>query len=289
MRRLLLALAFVFAAVPAFAQESALAGFELRLQQLEAQIRQLTGQVEQQQFQIRTLQQQLEKSRQDLELRVGDIETRGGAAPVAPIASQPSPIIPLPAPSTAVNPGVVPPTQIIPSQTVPGAQRPAAVAPPPVGAPPAVTPGTAPATSPTVGVLGQTQPTPKPVTAEASYEQAYTQLTNGDPAGAEVSFKQFIAAHANDPRAPNAAYWLGETYYVRQQWQQAAVAFGDSYKKYPTGPKGADSLLKLGLSLGQLKQNSDACTALSQLDRQYPTASANVKRAATQERSRLKC
>ncbi len=226
MRALLLALTFTFAIASANAQETPLAAYELRLQQLEAQIRQLTGQIEQQQFQLRTLQQQLEKNRQDLELRVGDIETRGGAAPAgaAPVAAPPPP----------ANSGGIPPTQIIPSQAVPGAQRPAAAAPPPVGAPPAVAPGTA----PTMGVLGQTQPSPKLQNPEASYEQAYAMLTSGDAAGAETAFKQFLAAHPTDARAPNAAYWLGETYYTRQQWQQAAVTFGDSYKKYPTGPKG---------------------------------------------------
>jgi tol-pal system protein YbgF len=288
MRALLLVLLASCAATSVAAQETPLAAYELRLQQLEAQMRQLTGQVEQQQFQIRTLQQQLEKNRQDLELRLSDLEGGHGNAAGAPASAAAAPAV-VPPPASAGSLGA--PTQIIPAQPVPGSAAGAArPAPPPVGAPPAaVTPGTAPSNAPTVGVLGQTQPTPKPPSAEASYEQAYALLQGGDAAGAEAAFKQFLAAHPSDARAPNAAYWLGETYYARQQWQAAAVAFGDSYKKFHAGPKGADSLLKLGLSLGQLKQTADACTALAQLDRQYPTASANVKRAAVQERARLKC
>ena len=35
-----------------------------------------------------------------------------------------------------------------------------------------------------------------------------------------------------DPRAANAAYWLGETYYVSKDYQNAAAVFARNYKTY---------------------------------------------------------
>src|SRR3546814_19535879 len=51
-------------------------------------------------------------------------------------------------------------------------------------------------------------------------------------------------------------YWLGETYYVRQRYQDAAVAFLEGYQKYPKSPKAADNLLKLGMALGPVGQKA---------------------------------
>ena len=33
-----------------------------------------------------------------------------------------------------------------------------------------------------------------------------------------------------DPLAGNAVYWLGETYYARRQFADAAVTFADGYQ-----------------------------------------------------------
>ena len=64
------------------------------------------------------------------------------------------------------------------------------------------------------------------------------------------------------PLAGNAQYWLGETYYVRKDYENAATAFALGYQKYPKSAKAADDLLKLGMSLGNLGKKPDACTRL---------------------------
>ena len=71
----------------------------------------------------------------------------------------------------------------------------------------------------------------------------------------------FIQQFPNDQLAGNAQYWLGETYYVRKRYNDAATAFAFGYQKYPKSGKGADDLLKLGMSLGSLGQKQDACSA----------------------------
>ena len=89
--------------------------------------------------------------------------------------------------------------------------------------------------------------------------------------------------------AGNAQYWLGETYFTRNRFMEAATAFAEGYKRYPKGAKAPDSLLKLGMSLGRANQKQNACVALAQLDRDFPQAGAAIKERAGTEKKRLGC
>src|SRR3546814_13851839 len=84
-------------------------------------------------------------------------------------------------------------------------------------------------------------------------------------------------------------YWLGETYYVRQRYQDAAVAFLEGYQKYPKSPKAADNLLKLGMALGQVGQKAEACTTFEKLQQEFPAVATNIRRRLIQETQKLQC
>jgi tol-pal system protein YbgF len=129
---------------------------------------------------------------------------------------------------------------------------------------------------------------------EAQYEFAYAQLLQaqreqGDFTRAENALKAFIAANPTHRLAGNAQYWLGETYYVRRDYQNAAVAFAEGFQKYPNSEKAPDNLLKLGMTMGQLNQKPKACGTLGELEKRYPQASASIKQATQRERQRLGC
>ena len=126
-------------------------------------------------------------------------------------------------------------------------------------------------------------------TPEKQYERAFELLRQSDYDKAEKAFTDFLAKNKGHQLAGNAQYWLGETYYVRNKFQDAAVAFAEGVQKYPKNNKAADNLLKLGMSLQQLNQKKDACTAFNQLISKFPEASASVKRRADTERRRLNC
>src|SRR3546814_791628 len=111
-----------------------------------------------------------------------------------------------------------------------------------------------------------------PGSPQEQYNYAYKLLVQSDYADAEGAFREFLGAHPQDPLAGNAQYWLGETFYVRQQYEQASAAFLTGYQNYPKGAKASDSLLKLGMSLAALKQNPEACAALGQMSKQFPAA-----------------
>ncbi len=125
--------------------------------------------------------------------------------------------------------------------------------------------------------------------AADDYEAAFSQLKNGNYAAAQSGFNQFIKAYPEHPLGPNAIYWMGETYYAQKKYDQSARIFAESFKKYPKGPKAADSLLKLGLSLGGGGKTQDACVTLKQVKKQFPTGEGSVLRRTEQELKRLGC
>jgi len=147
----------------------------------------------------------------------------------------------------------------------------------------------------TVGVLGQTQgsqPAAPAQTAETpaeAYRDAFNLLKKADYPAAEAAFQNFLKQYGDTDYAGNAQYWLGETYYVRGQFEKAAVAFADGYKTYRKGPKAPDSLLKLGFSMRKLNQNDKACAALDQFLKEFAGAPKVQTDMAQKARSEMKC
>lgn len=126
--------------------------------------------------------------------------------------------------------------------------------------------------------------------AREQYENAIGLLQNGNWASAQEAFESFLKEYPNDAQAANAAYWLGETFYVRQDWANAAAAFAKNYRAYgPEAPKAADNLLKLGMSLGKLGDKQRACQAFGELQRRHVTASAAIRQAVARERAAYNC
>ncbi len=259
---------------------AAAAQFEIRLQQLEQQVRSLTGMVEEMTFHVQRLESQFERSQSDMEMRLQMGESgpasenlpSGGNAVVASPTTTASSEAPVRSSSVVIQNNALASSSAQPVVTAAAPPLPLNLAqPPPANASPN-----------TAVVLPQGAP------AE-DYNNAYALLQQADYPGAERAFGAFLASHPNDPLAGNAQYWLAETFYVRENYHQAAVHFAEGYKKYPEGPKAAANLLKLGMSLGRLGKNSEACASLDELDRRFPDAPGNVQQYARTERQRLGC
>ncbi len=137
------------------------------------------------------------------------------------------------------------------------------------------------------GLSGVTLPAGTP---REQYNYAFGLLRQADYAGAEQALLAFIQQNPGDPLVANAKYWLGETYYVRGDYQAASQAFAQSYQEHSTGSKAPDSLLKLGLSLSLMGQTGQACQVLQELDaRLGDSAKANIVERARRERANLGC
>lgn len=126
-------------------------------------------------------------------------------------------------------------------------------------------------------------------TPQVQYDFAIDLLKRGDFPKARDSFKQFLQQHPKDALAGNAQYWLGETYYVQQQYKDAADSFLKGYTTYSKSPKAPDSLLKLGMTLAALKQKDAACATFGQLKEQFPSASPAIVARNKQERQKVGC
>ncbi len=60
-----------------------------------------------------------------------------------------------------------------------------------------------------------------------------------DYALADQAFHVFLQNHADDRLVPDATYWLGESQFQRQSYNDAATTFLDVYNKYPEEREGA--------------------------------------------------
>lgn len=121
------------------------------------------------------------------------------------------------------------------------------------------------------------------------YDEAFQALREQNYPKAEKGFGEFMKLYPKDQLAGNAKYWLGETYYVRGDYTRAARAFAEGYQTYPKSSKGADNLLKLGLSLSQLNKKQEACVTFMQLDKDYKNAASVIKQRAAAEKQKLNC
>ncbi len=128
-----------------------------------------------------------------------------------------------------------------------------------------------------------------PADAASLYNQGYGDLLRRDYDSAEIAFRRLIEGHPNDKLAGDAQYWLGESYYVRGQYKNAADAFLKGYKSYGASPKAPDSLLKLGMSLAALGQKEAACSSFAELGTKFPSAPSHVREEAASERRKAGC
>lgn len=297
---------------PAVAPEGFAGQVDQRFSLLEGQAREQTGRVEELQFKLRQIESKLDKLIQDVEFRFQQLE-RGPAAqgqgsqPQSPAASPPSapaaastavPTAPsAPAPTT----GAAPSGQrlvLVPSGTSAQALQQQMSA-PAAGSVPA-TPGAAPAQAAPVPAA-QAPAAQAAATArlpagppEAQYEHAYGLLVQAqrglaDFGPAEQALKAFVEQNPTHRLAGNAQYWYGETLFARQDWQGAALAFGEGLKRYPNAERAAHNMLGFGRSLARLNRKQDACGAFAELVKRHPNASKDVKDATQRERQRNGC
>lgn len=288
----------------------------VRLNRLEGQVRQMSGQIEQLQFENRQLKEQLRKFQEDVEFR---FQERGGATrSQAPSQAQPT-TTQTPAPARpgrrgdAFDPGEAPNAPGAPRQlgtTTPSAPLPANGAGAASGgiaaileddagsggpldlnqmrgggarsAPGAGAPGGTPSGGPSVAATGGGD-------ARSDYDAAYAYILQKQYERAEMAFRQFLQSHPRDRLAPDATFWLGESYLQRNRHREAAEQFLKVSTEYARSSKGPDAMLRLGISLSALGAHDQACATLAELERKFPQASPTVRQGVEREQKRARC
>ncbi len=254
----------------------AAARLDSRITQLEQDLRAVTGRVESLSHQVRQLNDKLERLSSDLEMRFEQLRAQAGG-PAAGIAAG----------GGAAGAGGGP-RMLGRSEDETARLSGQQASPPPPGSPsPAAAAPPVPAPTPSDARPPQTG-SPQGSSKE-QYAAAFALMQKANYAAAGAAFADFLSRYPDDALADNARYWLGESYYARGDYAQAAETFFDAYDRNKAGPKAPDTLLKLGMALGNLNKKKEACATFRELSRAFPNAAAATKDKAAQESRRIGC
>jgi len=233
------------------ANPALLADLTVRIERLTSELGRVTGQLEELRHENRQLKERLSRFENDVSLRLERLE-RGGLA----AAGEGSDAVRTPGLADPVLPGAS------------GNESGAADA------------------DTDSGESAVTLPEGSP---QEQYDFAMSLLRRERMEQAEQAFSAFLDRHAEHALAANAQYWLGETFYRRQQFPLAARAFLNAYQDYPDSRKAPDSVLKLGMTLAALEETDEACAAFDTLESEFPEAEDRILRQMASERRRLGC
>ena len=127
------------------------------------------------------------------------------------------------------------------------------------------------------------------ISPEKQYEFALSFIKVGDYETAELALREFVDNNSEHKLAGNAQYWYGETFRVRQLYQDAATAYLNGYQKYPKSSKAPVNLLKLGVMLVQIGEKEQGCSMILGVKDQYPKANQSVIQKAEYEKKKFNC
>jgi tol-pal system protein YbgF len=89
-------------------------------------------------------------------------------------------------------------------------------------------------------------------------------------------FDNFIDSFPTHPRAAEARFDIGQSYFAQQQWDQARDAFQRVISDYPQSPQVPDAYFKLGQSYEHLNQLDLARKAYETVVATYPPTTSAV-------------
>jgi tol-pal system protein YbgF len=240
----------------------------LKLSDLEEQFKILTNNFEEINFKLDKLSSRITKVQVDNQMRFQDLERSGLNQGTSTVSSG---IIKLPGSGEAQDLGGVSDSDIASLEQVQKTQSVESVG--------TVVTETAQRTE---KILPETSP-------EEQYKFAISFLKVGDYETAEFALREFVDVNSNHDLAGNAQFWYGETFRIRQLYQDAATAYLDGYQKYPKSKKAPRNLLELGVMMVQLGEKTQGCKMILGIKKQYPTASQSVIQRAEYNRKKFGC
>jgi tol-pal system protein YbgF len=123
-----------------------------------------------------------------------------------------------------------------------------------------------------------------------AYRAARAKVTAGDYAGASAAFQDYITRNPSAKNLSEAYYWMGESDYAREDYQDATPAYARALKGWPKSPWAGDATVKLARALAETSRAPEACAALTEFDHRYgANASPTTKARADAVRHRAQC
>ncbi len=125
--------------------------------------------------------------------------------------------------------------------------------------------------------------------AEAQYRAGFQAVLEGDYDFAQMQFAQFIALFPDDPQAPDATNWLGESLLQLGRYDEAAQVLFAGFQKYQDTVRAPDLLLRLGVALAGAGERETACRTYVEVMRRYPDMGEAFNNRVGEEVARAQC
>ncbi len=107
-----------------------------------------------------------------------------------------------------------------------------------------------------------------------NYQAAFELLKEQRYEPAAMAFGQFLVTYPDSQLADNAQYWLAESHYVTQKFDDALTEFEVVIKEFPRSRKVPDALLKVGYCNYELRRWGSARDSLRRVQAEYPETTA---------------
>lgn len=121
------------------------------------------------------------------------------------------------------------------------------------------------------------EPKTPSTTAGNLYKDAYETFQKGDLDGGRRKFEAFLKTYPNMELSDNAQFWIGETYFLKKDYEKAILEYEKVIVKYPEGDKVSSALLKQGLAFLELGDKTNARNLLKRVADRFPqTEQANI-------------
>lgn len=107
-----------------------------------------------------------------------------------------------------------------------------------------------------------------------NYQAAFELLKEQRYDDAAMGFQQFLVSFPDSQLADNAQYWLAESYYVTDKFEEALTEFQVVINQHPESRKVPDALLKMGYCNYELERWNDARASLTRVQSEYSDTTA---------------
>lgn len=114
-------------------------------------------------------------------------------------------------------------------------------------------------------------------------------LNQGDFSGSQSAFTQYLELNPNAPDLGDVQFFLGETYYAKGGFADAADAYIASMRAAPSGTYAPEAMIRLAGTARALGNTPMACQTLASFPAQYPNASPDIREKARVESTRSGC
>ena len=107
-------------------------------------------------------------------------------------------------------------------------------------------------------------------TAQKLYDDAQIDFKGKHYEEAKQKFEKFTTDFPRHTLAPNAYFWIGETYYAAKKYEDAILAYENFLKKYPSHDKAKGAMLKQAYSFIDIGDKKTGKVILERVIEKYP-------------------